>query len=55
MASMPRKTVPKKSAKPPRRDRMLLSKRGVYLISQEGKLRSFRLITWAQIRKRLES
>ena len=32
-----------------------LSKRGVYAISAEGKLRSFRLVRWEQILKTLDA
>jgi len=37
------------------RGQLIVTKRGIYLISRQGKLRSFRLITWAQILARLEA
>jgi hypothetical protein len=33
---------------------LLVSKRGVYLISSEGRLRCFRLVPWKEILRRVD-
>jgi hypothetical protein len=52
---MPRRTAQPASEKTARGGQLLVSKRGVYLIGRRSKVRSFRLITWAQILARLEA